>query len=326
MAKPDIFFSFFMFTPNLKPTDPDYVALTMQRIKDLAAMGFAGFDLPIAPGTATTDFSQEVENYQTLRQSIDESGLGDIKFTTNVAAFPNYDPSSDDPDQRAIALSYLKSRVDITKALGATAMAGPIVIPYGGYPKSANGAPIWSDDLQDWQAKRLLNAAPVLTQIADYAAEQQIKVAIEPVDHWETPGPNLVGEVVNFLDGIPNSCLGACIDSAHVALGSESIGSFNNAISRLTEARRLHYVHISAPDRGAIHDSWIPWERFLKPIRGQYSGPYLLEVFNAIPIFVDGLRMTRRRFWRNEEDAAEDVRPSAYDVAQSGISELRSHL
>ena len=34
-------------------------------------------------------------------------------------------------------------------------------------------------------------------------------------------------------------------------------------VARAAQQDRLYYVHISAPDRGAVHDSWIPWETVL---------------------------------------------------------------
>src|SRR5262249_42198115 len=89
---------------------------------------------------------------------------------------------------------------------------------------------------------------------------------------------------------------------------------------------RLSYVHVSAPDRGAVRDSWIPWDTMLRKIEPVYRGPYLIEVFNAIPPLDGGMRMTRRRFWRPGEDAPEPGRDSAYDVAEAALNELRDKL
>jgi sugar phosphate isomerase/epimerase len=87
----------------------------------------------------------------------------------------------------------------------------------------------------------------------------------------------------------------------------------------------LNYVHISAPDRGALADSWIPWEQFLQPIQQGYKGPFLVEVFNAIPVFLNSLRLTRRKFCIPGEDP-DLKRPDAYDVAREGIETVRRHI
>ncbi len=229
---------------------------------------------------------------------------------------------------RKAALAYLTSRVDITKALGGEMMAGPIVLPYGNFPKR-DGTPLWSDALQDWARDRYRAAEPVLEALADYAAHRGIRIAIEPVDHWETAGPNLVGEVLDILAPLRSRQIGVCIDSAHVALGSDGPAVFAAQAARAKAEGPLHYVHLSAPDRGALADSWIDWPRFLAPLRAgdgtsRYDGPYLVEVFNAIPAFLDGLRLTRRKFWIPGEDAPEPGRPSAYDVARDALAAVHA--
>ena len=88
---------------------------------------------------------------------------------------------------------------------------------------------------------------------------------------------------------------------------------FKENVARAVRAEnRLHYVHISAPDRGAVRDSWIPWDIMLREIEPVYRGPYLIEVFNAIPPFDSSMRMARRRFWRPGEDPCRARITSAY--------------
>lgn len=321
----DVYFSFFMFTVNLQPTDPEYTAVIVRHMKALAEQGYAGFDLPIAPDE-NLQHGVEVDNYKRLREALETADLGKLGFTTNVAATQWFNPSSDNQKERDRALEYLKSRVDITKALGGHIMAGPIVLPYGDFP-TTDGGQIWSDKLQDWVVSRYRNARRVIEELASYAADQHVAVAIEPVDHWETAPPNLVGEVMRFLDGIESPQVGVCIDSAHVVLGSDGPAIFTQQVAEALGARRLHYVHISAPDRGAVHDSWIPWKAFLSPILDGYSGPFLVEVFNAIPDFLTPLRLTRRKFQIPGEDEPLDPnRPNAYDIAQEAIATVRREI
>ncbi len=321
----DLLFSFFMFTVDLQPENPAYTPTIVRHMKALAAMGYDGFDLPIAP-CATLNHRHEVENYKRLRGALDDAGLGDLKVTTNVAATRTFDPSSMYREQREIALAYLKSRVDITRALRGEIMAGPIVLPYGVFPTTDANQPIWSDALQEWLAARYRNAEPVLEALSEHAVTQNVKVAIEPVDHWETPAPNMVSDVLRFLDGVANPQMGVCVDSAHVVLGSDGPATFTKNIELALDAGWLHYVHLSAPDRGALAASWIPWKPFLKPIAGRYQGPYLVEVFNAIPVFLNPLRITRRKFWIPDEDNPVKDSPDAYTVAREALAEVRSQL
>jgi len=319
----DVFLSFFMFTADLHPDDGEYTKAIIRHIRRLTEFGYAGFDMPIVP---TPEPEKDVEKYVGLKRAIDEAGLGHVKFTTNVFAPRTFDPSSPFAEQRTLGLKYLKSRVDITAALGGHIMAGPILIPYNVFPETDLWAPIWSDALYEWALPRYENARAVFEELGDYAAERDVKLAIEPVDHWETPAPNLVGEVVDFLDRVKNPHIGVCIDSAHVVLGSQGPASFVESATRAAAMKRVHYVQISAPDRGAVHDSWIPWTPFLDTVMPGYEGPLLVEVFNAVPVFVNPLRLTRRKFWIPDEDRPVKGWPDAYTVAGEAIVEVRQQL
>jgi sugar phosphate isomerase/epimerase len=318
-----ILFSLFMFTVDMRPDDPAYTPVLIGHLKALREMGYDGFDLPIPPRD-TTDHAPEIESYRRLKQSFDAAGLADAVFTTNVGATQRFDPTSPNAGKRQEALDYLKSRVDITAILGGnTVMAGPIVLPYGGYPSLDDATPLWSDALQDWLVDRYETARPVIAELADYAGSRGVKLAIEPVDHWETAAPNMVSEVLDFLKGIDSSNVGLAVDCAHVMLGSSGPKAYAEDIAETIRQKRLHYVHISSLDRGSMNDTWIPWRKFLGPILPAFDGPYLVEVFNAIPAFQGSLRLTRRKFWIPGEDEAVAGRPSAYDIARDGLAEVR---
>jgi sugar phosphate isomerase/epimerase len=324
-AERELYFSFFMFTVDLRPGDRAYADVIVRHIEALSELGYAGFDLPIA-ATATLDHEAEVERYAELKDALDDVGLGDVGISTNVGATRTFNPASPYAEQREVALAYLKSRVDITALLGGTIMAGPIIFPYGGYPTADFGEPIWSDALQDWSVPGFEAAQPVLDELGVYAEAKGVTLAIEPVDHWETATPNMVGQVLDFLEGVPSGQVGVCIDSAHVVLGGDGPAAFTSQVERAGAAQRLHSVHVSAPDRGAVRDSWIPWDAFLDPILPVYEGPLLVEVFNAIPPFLDSLRLTRRKFWIPGEDTPVDGVPDAYTVAAEALAAVCGEL
>jgi sugar phosphate isomerase/epimerase len=321
----DLYFSFFMFTADLRPDDHDYRKVIIRHIDKLTGYGYRGFDVPIAP-PRTTDLSSEVESYARLREALDKAGFERVPLSTNVGATRRYDPTSEYKEQRQAALAYLMSRVDITSALRGGIMAGPIIFPYNVFPLTDFGEPIWSDDLQAWAAERYGYAKPILSELGAYAEERGVLIAIEPVDHWETPLPNHVSEVLDFLEGVPSRQLGVCIDSAHVMLGSDGPAVFDEQVRRAGEQDRIHSVHISPPDRGAFHDSWIPWQQFLEPVLTHYDGPLLIETFNAVPAFYNALRLSRRRFWVPGEDPAVASVADAYTVAANAIETVREQL
>ncbi|WP_170965818.1 MULTISPECIES: sugar phosphate isomerase/epimerase family protein [unclassified Rhizobium] len=324
----DIYFSFFMFTADLKPNDAGYTEVLVRHLKALTEIGYTGFDVHIAPGPVHADHHAEVESYISLRRAFDRAGFRDVRFTTNVGTTRSFDPTSPYEEQRKQALSYLKSRVDITSVLGGenTIMSGPFLYPYGVFPLTDDGDGIWSDALQDWMKPRYAAAASIFRELAQYSAEKRVKLAIEPVKNWETPGPTMVSEALDFLESADIPVGGVTIDTAQVVMESQGPAIFRKNVARAAQQSRLNYVHISAPDRGAVRDSWIPWEIMLDEIEPVYSGPYLVEVFNAIPPFESSMRMTRRRFWRPGEDAPEADVDSAYDVARAALRTLEEKI
>ncbi|WP_410592749.1 sugar phosphate isomerase/epimerase family protein [Amycolatopsis sp. lyj-23] len=323
----DVFFSFFMFTADLRPQDPRYTRTLIGHLRALTDMGYDGFDVHIAARPAAVDHELEVEHYAGLKKAFDEAGLAEAKFTTNVGTTRTFDPTSPYEDQRRQALSYLESRVDITRVLGGDSiMSGPFLYPYGVFPVTDAGEPIWSDALQDWLKPRYDAARDVFEELLAYAETQGVKLAIEPVKSWETPPPNMVSEALDFLEGLDHPRGGVTIDTAQVVLESQGPAVFKDNVARAARQDRLHYVHISAPDRGAVRDSWIPWDLILNEVEPVYRGPYLIEVFNAVPPFDSSMRMSRRRFWRpGEDDPVSDV-DSAYDVARAALAELGEQL
>ncbi len=320
----DIYLSFFMFTTNLRPDNLDYRNVVVKHIKKLQEFGYAGFEFPIAPNEAK-NYEKDLSDYTNLRSYLNEQGLENVKIATNVGATRTFDPSSPYPEQQQEALKYLKSRVDITAALGGEIMMGPIIVPYGVFPTTDFNDPIWSDQLQEYLAIRYSNAQPILNRLGEYAQGKNVKLAIEPITHWETPGPSKLSQLIEFLDGVESKQVGVVIDSAHETLDGDGPEILKTQVKKLAEQGRLHYIQVSPPDRGALHTSWLPWQSFLEPILPVYQGPIAIEIFNAIPELINLVRLSRRKFWIPGEDP-ENQYPSAYDIARDAIAITRKEL
>lgn len=326
--KNNIYFSFFMFTADLKPADRNYTKILISHLEALTNIGYTGFDVHIASPSVPIDHSIEIDNYIQLKEEFDSAGFKNVQFNTNVGTTRTFDITSPYKEQRELALSYLKSRVDITSILGGkdAIMSGPFIYPYGAFPITDNNEEIWSDALQDLMMPRYKDAMPAFQELVEYASKKDVILAIEPIKNWESPPPNMVSEVLDFIDAMDESSpCGVAIDTAQCVLESQGPSVFKENVTRAADKNRLYYIHISAPDRGEIKDSWIPWDLMLGQIEPVFDGPYLIEVFNAIPPFQSSMRMTRRRFWRPGEDPP-SCAPSAYDVAGSSFREIHNRL
>ncbi|MEJ2317651.1 MAG: sugar phosphate isomerase/epimerase [Gammaproteobacteria bacterium] len=290
----------------------------------MAEMGYSGFELHIGrePETekAFPTYEEEIAAYSAFRQQLDDAGLEDIRLATNVGGSPGLDPSSPDKHIEAAGLAFLKSRVDITAALGGDIMMGPVVYPYGAFVEG-----VWSDALQDDLSEHYANAAPVIEELGQHAETQGVKVAIEPITHWETPGPNKLSQVIEFLRMVPSRAIGVVIDSAHETLDGDGPEAFARQVQWLAGEGRLHYAQASPPDRGDLARSWLPWQPVFGPLLAHYDGPVAIEIFNALPQFAPALRLSRRKYWIPGVDT-ENAWPSAYDVARSSLLKLREEF
>ena len=319
-----IYFSFFMFDSNARVHDAGARAGMVRHMKALADIGYSGFELHIGrePETekAFPTYEDEVRAYAAFRQELDEAGLKHVQVATNVGASPDLDPSSIHASVRDAGLEFLRSRVDITAALRGSIMMGPVVVPYGAFIDG-----VWSDALQDELTQRYSNAAPALELLGQHARQKKVHVAIEPITHWETPGPNKLAQTIEFLRKVPSTEIGVVIDSAHETLDGDGPEVFAEQVKELAGGGRLHYVQASPPDRGGLAASWLPWRSFFEPVLASYDGPVAIEIFNAIPLFAAGLRLSRRKYWIPGIDT-ENTYPSAYDVARSSLAKLREEF
>jgi len=323
-SEPPYYLSFFLFTTDPQPGDPQARERLLGQIEALVAQGYGGFELPIPPPPPGVDPEDQVEAYRQLRSAVDDRGLAAVAFTTNVAATARFDPTHPDPAVRQAALAYLSSRVAITAALRGTVMMGPIVFPYGQRP-SWGGETLWSDGLQAGLAEGYARAAGVLAELARRAAAVDVRLAIEPITHWETAAPNTLEQLLAFLDLVPDPQLGVVIDSAHEVLDGAGPEVFATQVAALAAAGRLHYVQLSAPDRGRLDRCWLPWEPFLAAVLPHYDGPLAIEMFNALPVFQPLLRLTRAKYWIEGVDGASEA-PSALAMAEASLGQARRQV
>jgi len=319
-----IYFSFFMFDTNARLHDAGARADMVRHMKALVAMGYSGFELHIGreeeTAAAFPTYADEVQAYAAFRQELDAAGLQDVQLATNVGGSPGQDPGSPDLHVEEAGLAFLKSRVDITAALGGSIMMGPLVYPYGAFIDG-----VWSDALQDVLDQHYANAAPMLERLGQHARACGVNIAIEPITHWETPGPNKLAQTIEFLRNVPSREIGVVIDSAHETLDGDGPLTFAAQVKELAAAGRLHYVQASPPGRGDLSASWLPWQAFFEPVLAHYSGPVAIEIFNALPAFAAALRLSRRKYWIPGSEPGNQY-PSAYDVARSSLATLRQEF
>jgi D-psicose/D-tagatose/L-ribulose 3-epimerase len=157
---------------------------------------------------------------------------------------PNRDVSSDDPDVRRQGAEYLNTCIDIAAAVGSELVSGPMY--------SATGKTRLLPD--DARAQQRELAADGLRAAADYAAERDVRLAIEPLNRFETDLVNTVRQGLDLCEAIGRDNAGLLLDTFHMNIEEKRIGD----ALRLA-GDRLFELHACENDRGTPGDGHVAW-------------------------------------------------------------------
>lgn len=214
---------------------------------------------------------------------------------------PERDVSHEDADRRTAALDYLRGCVDLAAAVGSPHVAGPMYAPTG---QTRMLSP------QD-RARQRDRATDSLRQVADYAGGRGVRLAIEPLNRFETDLVNTVDQGLELCDAIGADNVGLLIDTFHMNIEEKSLG---DAV-RLAGDRVFH-VQVSENDRGTPGSGHIRWDDFFGALRAiDYAGQIVVESF--LPTVTEIARAVS--LWR-------PVAPSMDALAEDGLGFLRSSL
>ena len=188
-----------------------------------------------------------------------------LKVTVCGAFGPDRDMSAEDPAVRANAVAYLRKCVEIASALGSPTVCGPM---YAGVGATA---------LRDAPSRRAQweRAADGLRPVADYAAGLGVRLALEPLNRFETDLINTVEQGLRLLDDIGSVNVGLLIDTFHMNIEEKDIPA---AIRRA--GKHIFEFHACATDRGTPGEDHLPWREIASALADvSYRGPIVIESF-----------------------------------------------
>ncbi|MDA0141714.1 sugar phosphate isomerase/epimerase family protein [Solirubrobacter deserti] len=197
-----------------------------------------------------------------LRDAGERAG---VTFTVCGAFGPDRDLSHEDAGIRATGIDYVKACVDLAAELGAPHFVGPM---YSAVGKTRMLEP------HERAAQRAL-AAESLKRVAEYAAQRDVKLAVEPLNRFETDLINTAEQVLELLDEVGSPQLGVLLDTFHMNIDEKSIG---DAVRLVGD--RLLQVHTCENDRGTPGTGHIPWSDLFGALRDiDFDGPLVIESF-----------------------------------------------
>jgi D-psicose/D-tagatose/L-ribulose 3-epimerase len=232
--------------------------LTDERLADLAprvrAWGFDVLELPI----------EHLGDWDPSRAA-DVLGTHGLRATVAVAMGPGRELCAAWPEVVAETQEFLRGCVDAAVAVGAPSIAGPIY---------ASTGRAWRMSSEE-RARCYEELREALAPVCAYAAERDVRVAIEPLVRYETSVINTVEQALEAIDDLP-AC-GLLVDTYHANVEEKDL-----AAAFTMAGERLFHVHASANDRGAPGADHVDWPGFRDALRSAgYEGPVVIESFTA---------------------------------------------
>ena len=234
--------------------------LTDENLPELAAkaagLGFGAIELPVEqPGDWAPEPAAEVLAGHGLAPIV----VGAMGPGRNLLAAPG--------SEIVATQNYLVHCLGVAERLGARVVAGPFT--------SATGR-AWRMDAAE-RRERIeelrRNLAPVVRQ----AEARGIRLAVEPLNRYETSLVNTVEQALDVLGPLLGPGLGLALDSYHLNIEERSIG---DAIRAAGE--HLAHVQVCGNDRGPVGDDHLDWPDFLDALDDAgYAGPLGLESFTG---------------------------------------------
>ncbi|WP_214323495.1 sugar phosphate isomerase/epimerase family protein [Nonomuraea sediminis] len=259
-------------------TDDDLVRL----VPRIAGWGFDVIELPVEqPGDWDPARARDLLDAHGLRASV-------------VLVMP---PGRElvAADKVAETQDYLRHCVDVASTVGSPVIGGPA---YASVGRTWRMSP---EEREGIYAELRRNLRPVL----DHAAEKGVRVAVEPLNRYET---SLVNTVEQALEALPEDA-GIALDVYHM-----NIEEKDPAEAVRLAGERIAHVQVCGTDRGTPGQDRFDWPAFTRALDAAgYRGPLVIESFTAHNQSI----ATAASIWR-------PLAPSQDALAADGLAFLRS--
>ncbi|WP_367129390.1 sugar phosphate isomerase/epimerase family protein [Saccharothrix sp. HUAS TT1] len=168
-----------------------------------------------------------------------------------------------EPDAVADTQEYLRHVVDVAAVVGSGVAAGPAYSAVGRTWRIGNRPEVYAR-LRD-------NLAPVV----EHAASKGVRIAVEPLNRYETSLLNTVGQALEALDGLPDEGCGLALDTYHLNIEESAPAEAIRAAGA-----RIAHVQVCANDRGTPGNDHQDWPALLGALADTgYRGPLCVESF-----------------------------------------------
>jgi len=247
----------------------------------LKSTGFDGVEFSLSQGDSN--------HWRKMKKELDAQGL---ECTTITFTTEQNNPISNDPSIRRAAVDHIKWAVDMAVELGSSVIGGPF---YSAYKVFTGKGPT------DSERKR---CAEVLREVGEYAQKNDIALALEFINRFETYLCNTVDDTLKIVQLVDLPNVGVHYDTHHSHIEEKDVSS---AIKKA--GSKIKLVHISENDRGTPGSGLVHWEESFKTLHAiNYNKWLILEAFStAIPDFASNVHI-----WRDFAPTREEIYREGY--------------
>ena len=257
------------------------------RARTVADWGFDVLELPVEnPG----DWDPE-----TARTVLDDLGLG---ATVCLVMPPGRELVATDDATRQATQDYLRHVVDVAATVGADAIGGPAYTSVGR---------TWRlDDAE--RASAVSEWVEAIAPVADHAASAGVRIAVEPLNRYETSFLTTVDQALSAMADLPVEAVGVLLDTYHMNIEeADPAGAIRRA------GDRIAHVQVCANDRGTPGHDHLDWPALLGALDDVgYDGPLCIESFTPDNASI----ATAASIWR-------PLAPTQDAIATDGLAFLR---
>jgi len=197
-----------------------------------------------------------------LQQALSDNGLGVV--ICGVFG-PGRNLSSLEAAERQASADYLRWMIAAAAELGSPVVCGPMY--------SAVGKAHLDDT--DLRQKEWALAVEGLQDACVYAAKVGVRLALEPLNRFETDMINIVEQGWRLINDVGADNLGFHLDTFHMHLEEK-----DSAKAVRWAGKRLFHLHACENDRGIPGTGQVAWQAIFSALRDSgYDGSIVIESF-----------------------------------------------
>ncbi|MEY9853207.1 D-psicose/D-tagatose/L-ribulose 3-epimerase [Leifsonia sp. EB41] len=258
------------------------------RLPRLADWGFDAVELPLEN---LGDWDPE-----RTRDLLAQTGLSAV---VGAVFAPGRELAAADEATQSSTLHYMRTAIDVAHRQGSDMVIGPAYTSVG---RTWRLSPVERSSV-------LAELTENYRRLADYAGERGVRIALEPLNRYETSLFNTTAQLLEFIEPFDSAVIGLNLDTYHMNIEERSFADPLRAAGD-----RLLHLQVCGNDRGAPGDDLTPWDEIFGALDEiAYTGLLGIESFTADNASI----ATAASIWR-------PLAPTQDQLAQDGLRFLRA--